>query len=74
MSDAFNIAWRFNIQKLDDLLIEKLTGETDDTHLTFEVLNKLNMAIKRKFSGDLTPERQEEKNQLYEKICKNVVK
>ena len=73
MNDCFDIAFQFKIGKLDDLLIEKLTAENDNINLTFDILNKLNLAIRRKYKDNLAPEQQAEKNALYEKICKKVV-
>ena len=73
MNDCFDIAFQFKIGKLDDILIEKLTSDNDNINLTFDILNKLNLAIRRKYKDNLTPEQQAEKNALYEKICKKVV-
>ena len=73
MNDCFDIAFQFKIGKLDDILIEKLTSDNDNINLTFDILNKLNLAIRRKYKDNLTPEQQVEKNALYEKICKKVV-
>ena len=56
VNDCFDIAFRFKINKLDDLLIEKLTSENDNVHLSYDLINKLNMAIRRKYQGDSTAE------------------
>ena len=55
-NDCFEIAFRFKLDKLDDLLIEKLTSENDNVNLSYDLINKLNMAIRRKYQGDLTAE------------------
>ena len=57
LRDSFEIAWRFNLQKLDDLLIEKVLSNPD-VLLSYDVINKASLAIKRKYADSSAEERE----------------
>ena len=57
LKDSFEIAWRFNLQKLDDLLIEKVLSNPD-VLLSYDVINKASLAIKRKYADASAEERE----------------
>ena len=57
LRDSFEIAWRFNLQKLDDLLIEKVLSNPD-VLLSYDVINKASLAIKRKYADASAEERE----------------
>ena len=57
LRDSFEIAWRFNLQKLDDLLIEKALSD-QNVILSYDYINKASLAIKRKYKDAPTEERE----------------
>ena len=62
--DSFDIAKHFEITKLDELLIDKLTGE-QDTWFTFDHIHKCDAAIRRCYG-------KEESEEIYVKLCKKI--
>ena len=67
IQDAFDIAWKFKLQKLDDLLIEKVLSKPDVV-LSYDVINKASLAIKRKYAEASA----EERDQVYQRLCDTV--
>ena len=64
LKDAFEIAWKFKLQKLDDLLIEKVLSDQTQM-LSYDIINKASLAIKRKYQDASA----EEREQAYQKLC-----
>lgn len=72
--DPLEIARKLEISKLDDLLIEKVTGEKGTRlYINYELINGIGQAIKRKLRDVSDEESVRQRNELYEKLCRNVV-